>query len=288
MMKRGHQKMVHKEIFHKKILEKRTGKQNRQNQKHAAGILVMAGVCAMLLRGCGNAIPEMTEEEESMIVTYAADLIAQYDPDHTSRLIDTNAEAARRAEIAEKAAAVQAIIDANRKLEEEEREKAEQELEDTERIDAADQTPSLGSISDMAEFLELGNLELSYAGYDISKTYGEDQTGDWSQAVDSIVADEGKNLLIVKLHVSNNSSGSETLNLIEQNVIFKIGVDGNSPEYAMTAMLMNDFSYAYEELEQGQGADYVLITQVSDTITQVSDITWNAWKDDLDITVKLQ
>ena len=248
----------------------------------------MIGICSAMLVGCGNAIPEMTQEEESMIVTYAADLLAQYSPDHTSRLIDTEKEAARRAEIAEKAAEVQAIIDANKKAQEEARQKVESELENTDRIDATNQQPQYAALSDMGALLELGNLELCYDGYEITKNYGENQTGSFGQALDSISADPGKNLCIIKLRVSNNGGQGEMVNIISQNVIFKIGVNDTPIDYAMTAMLMNDLSYACETIEPGDDIEYILVTQVKEDIVQAEKIIWNAEKDGSELTVRLQ
>ena len=258
------------------------------NQKKKARILTVLGICCAALMGCGNAIPEMTQEEESMVVTYAVDLLAQYSPDHTSRLIDTEKEAARRAEIAEKAAAVQAIVDANKKAQEEAREKAESELANTDRIDAADQQPQYAALSDMGALLEMGNLELSYEGCEITKNYGENETSSLGTALDSISADPGKNLCIIKLRVSNHSGQSEMVNVISQNVIFKIGVNDAPVDYAMTAMLMNDLSYASETIEPGDDAEYILVTQVKEDITQVEKVIWNAEKGGSEVTVRLQ
>ena len=69
------------------------------------------------LCGCGNKIPELTQEQTSLVATYASDLLVQYSPEHDTRLIDTDKEAKRREEIAEKAAKVQEIIDAQKEAE---------------------------------------------------------------------------------------------------------------------------------------------------------------------------
>ena len=65
--------------------------------------ILAAGMVSCLLTGCGNVIPELTEEEASLIATYAADVTLSHSRESdASRLIDTEAETARLEELAEK------------------------------------------------------------------------------------------------------------------------------------------------------------------------------------------
>ena len=58
--------------------------------------ILAAGMVSCLLTGCGNVIPELTEEEASLIATYAADVTLSHSRESdASRLIDTEAETAR-------------------------------------------------------------------------------------------------------------------------------------------------------------------------------------------------
>ena len=54
--------------------------------------LSMLLLCFMMLglTACGNAIPEMTEQENAMVSEYAANLLLQYSGSYHSRLVDTS------------------------------------------------------------------------------------------------------------------------------------------------------------------------------------------------------
>ncbi|MCM1087931.1 MAG: hypothetical protein NC419_07215, partial [Muribaculaceae bacterium] len=43
---------------------------------------------ACILTGCGNTMPELTEEENDIITEYAVSLLLKYDKNYNSRLID--------------------------------------------------------------------------------------------------------------------------------------------------------------------------------------------------------
>ena len=91
--------------------------------------ILAAGMVSCLLTGCGNVIPELTEEEASLIATYAADVTLSHSRESdASRLIDTEAESARLEELAEKIEAMQ----------------KEQELEEEEEAKPTEYSSSAG------------------------------------------------------------------------------------------------------------------------------------------------
>ena len=53
-------------------------------------LVVMLCIMTMTLSlsGCGNAIPDMSEEESAMITEYAAGLLLKYDKNYSSRLVE--------------------------------------------------------------------------------------------------------------------------------------------------------------------------------------------------------
>lgn len=52
----------------------------------ATGITAAILTASLLLSGCGNQIPDMTEEEQALIVSYAAEVVERHDSSHPSRL----------------------------------------------------------------------------------------------------------------------------------------------------------------------------------------------------------
>ena len=117
--------------------------------------ILAAGMVSCLLTGCGNVIPELTEEEASLIATYAADVTLSHSRESdASRLIDTEAETARLDELAEKIEAMQ----------------KEQELEEEEEAKPTEYSSSAGGAEDPDK-----NDSIDGAG-DIKETEGADKT----------------------------------------------------------------------------------------------------------------
>ena len=210
------------------------------NKKLITAIIIggMLSVC-----GCGNKIPELTEEQSSLVATYASDLIVQYSPEHDTGLIDIEEEAKRRAEVAEKAAKVQAIVDAQKAVEEQERLEAEEKLNNTETHDATKQEVVKGTMEDMKQFLGLENITLSYQGYEIATSYPSEDAEEWTPTID---ATTGKNLLVVKLGVQNESSEIVKADVLSKAAQFRIKSKEAEGTH-MGTMLLNDFSYMAEE-----------------------------------------
>ncbi len=247
--------------------------------------ICMVITAACFLTGCGNAIPELTEEEVGMISTYAADMVLPYSDYSASRLVDTEKEAKRREEIEKKAAEVQAAIDAQKQAEAEAREEAEDKLNETEVIDGESGGNSAGSVGDIAGFLGLEGIQIEYAGYEIASSYPNEETDEWQPAID---ATTGKSLLIVKLNAVNNGGAPVMMDVLSGKSQFAINGDEGIGGPALTTMLLNDFAYAKEEIGAGESVQYVLITQVDENITTTETLSLYMKQDGKNMTVKLQ
>ena len=55
-------------------------------KKVLVGVLV--GIAGMGLMGCGSTIPEMTKEQQELVVEYAAGEVLKFDKNHTFKLTD--------------------------------------------------------------------------------------------------------------------------------------------------------------------------------------------------------
>lgn len=238
--------------------------------------IIILGMVSCLLSGCGNEIPELTEEEASLIATYAADALLENSREGSSRLIDTEAETARRNELAEKVANLkkqQAI--------EEEEEKERQEKEGP----ASGSVIANEKVENMAGFIGLDGFQVSYEGYEIKKSYQVDEESEWEPAFD---ASPGKNLLILKLKVTNISEYPAVVDVLSQNMKFSINGEGGINGMALMTMLLNDFAYAHEEIGAGESKQYVLIAQIDESITEAGSLTLQMKKGDARMNVVLQ
>lgn len=241
--------------------------------------VIILGMVSCLLTGCGNVIPELTETEASLIATYAADVLLENSRESTSRLIDTEKETARRNELAEKV----------EKLKKEQT--AEEEEEKPEKGDSsadssmASAEGTMGSVENIADFIGLDGFQVSYDGYEIKKSYQAEEGEEWEPTFD---ATSGENLLIIKLKVTNISGTPAVVDVLSKDMLFSVNGDGGIKGMVLATMLLNDFTYAQDQLDAGESKQYVLITQLDESITEVGSLTLQMKKGDERANIVLQ
>lgn len=261
-------------------------------KKRLLGISCVLAMSVSLLTGCGNAIPDMTAQQEEVITQYAADILVQSKSGNT-RLIDTAAETARRQEIAKKAAAVQAKIEAAKKEKEAAKESAQAKLDQTPVTNATGVTETaaaaetLSSVGDLSAFLSLNGLTVAYQGCELASSYTDQSEEDqqWSPSID---ATAGKQLLIVKLAVSNPTTADVMADVVSQNPVFRLVANEQDGGTTLMTMLLSDFSLLQENIPAGATENYVLITQVSSDTKEINSLKLYAEKGSAAITVGLQ
>lgn len=218
-------------------------------------ICVSTLILAVALTGCGNAIPDMTSQQEELVVEYAADVLLKHSKNYDSKLVELSV--VREAEERE-AAMQQAVRQAAREEEQAEKENTEKEdtSSDVEVIDntgeAAVQNPS--SIED---FLKLDSVKFTYSGYETDSLYP--QQGEELFFV--MNATEGNKLLVLKFQTENLSDTETALDIAQSETRFKIVVNGVEKN-ALTTMLLNDLPYYQGTLGPKESQELVLICEV--------------------------
>lgn len=240
---------------------------------------IIIGMICCLLTGCGNEIPELTEEEASLIATYATDTLLGFNKESASRLIDTEAETARLEELAEKVAQLKKVQEIEE--EEEEKEAAESSAGKT----GAETAAVSERVENIAGFIGLDGFQVSFDGYEIKKSYTADETDEWEPVFD---ASSGKNLLIVKLKVTNISGAPAVADVLSKQMLFSIKSDAGINSMALMTMLLNDFSNAKDEIDAGGSKQYVLITEIDENISEVGSLSLQMKKGDERANVVLQ
>jgi len=235
--------------------------------------MIVLGIVSCLLMGCGNEIPELTEEEASLIATYAADVTLAYNKESSSRLIDTGAETARLEELSEKIEQMQ----------------EEEALEEEESVKYAAASGKMAEGAqkpeDMAEFIGLNGFQVSYDGYEIEKSYSADNTEEWEPTLDATV---GKNLLVIKLNVTNITDAPAVADVLSKEMMFSFEGDNGINGMALVTMLLNDFAFAQDEIGAGESRQYVLITQIDEDIAEVGSLSLRMKKGEESLIVTLQ
>lgn len=231
-----------------------------------SGVL-LAGM--LFSSGCGNEIPEMNEEEKSMVVNYAADIVQKYDSNHPLKL-----QAMIQNENAASVTEEQIYEDEN--PEDVLKEEASAKQDDSEKKeDSADTTGKMAEVIDntvennertLDEIIMAGGFHFSYEGYETEESYPPSGT----EAYFAMKATEGNELLILKFLASNQTASDEVLNMIQYGIRFKIVVNGENRS-ALTTMLLNDFANYKNVIAAGESEELVVICEIPRE--QVNDIS---------------
>lgn len=240
-----------------------------------SGKILALGMVCCLLTGCGNVIPELTEEEASLIATYAADVVLESSREDNSRLIDTQEETQRREELSEKVEELR-----EKKAIEEEQEEAEQSSGGS-----GGGLSNAQTVESIASFIGLPEFQVSYDGYEIKKSYAAEEGDEWEPTFD---ATSGKNLLIIKLKATNITDAPAVADVLSRDMMFSVRGDQGINGMALATLLLNDFAFAQDEIGAGESKQYVLIAQIDESITEVNSLSLQMKRGEESAVVTLQ
>lgn len=213
---------------------------------------------SVLLAGCGNMIPNLSDEENEMITEYAASILLKYDSNYSSRLVDTSI-------IPDDLLKKEEPIPVENETEEVSQE-MEQETSETNDISesAMDEPASIG------DFFGLQGVKVDYSGYQIASSYSSGDEGEWMPSID---ATDGKNLFILQLTIENISTEDIEVDMLSQNARFLITLNERTSQTALTTMLLNDFATFDEVIKVGEKEDTVLIIEIPENLEGISSIS---------------
>jgi len=218
-------------------------------------ICVSTLILAASLTACGNKIPDMTSQQQELVVEYATDVLLKYSKNYDGKLVELST--VREAE-AKEAAMQQAVRDFAREEEKAEKEKEETKntASDVEIIDNTGEASVQNALS-IEDFLRLDSVKFTYAGYETGSLYPE-QGEDLFFVMN---ATEGNKLLVLKFQTENLSDAEMALDITRTETRFKIVVNGTEKN-ALTTMLLNDLAYYQGTLPPKESQELVLICEV--------------------------
>lgn len=218
-------------------------------KKVLVGVLV--GIAGMGLMGCGSTIPEMTKEQQELVVEYAAGEVLKFDKNHTFKLTDLE-EAEEEAK--EEQATAEAVPAENGEDEEDAPDKQEGILpDDVTVIDKEQENVSI------EQFLGLDDIQITYTGFEVADSYPSDSDEEVYFYMD---ATQNRKLLVLKFDLKNTSAGEKDVDLAASQVRYKIIVDGLALN-ALTTLLLNDMAYFQGTLAAGESAEVVVVGEVA-------------------------
>ena len=212
-------------------------------------LLCSIGV-ACALTACGDAMPELTEEENEIITEYAVGLLLKYDKYHESRLVDLAAYEEEQDSIEEEMPEEEII-------EEVEENKEEPTGENTEIIEA----PEAPVISSIEEFYGIQGFSFRYTGYELLNEYPEIAENE-ADAFFAMQATAGTQLLVLKFQVTNNSGTDQQLNTLNYGMRSRITVNDEAPKNVLSTLLLNDLQTFSGTLAANDSTELVAIIEV--------------------------
>ena len=234
-------------------------------------LAVTALTASMLFGGCGEALYDLTEQEENIIVNYSAHILAKYNTRQQDGLIyveqvETEEEAEQ---IPVETEAEDLSVDETEGLTTD----GMQGMEDGE--DTSLKTATL------QEIFGTEGLEITYVGTRISPGYMEN-------GYYALDADKGKTYLIVGIDLTNIGNGLAEVDILHQMAKFTATVNGETTCSSELTILTEDFSTYEGTIEAGQTVETVLLFQIPDTITEIGDLTMNVSVNGIDYQIILE
>ena len=210
----------------------------------------------VFLCGCTTAPYQLTEQEESIIVSYASHVVSKYNIYQGDGLVYVRQE--------EESEAVEEIADTELPLEEEENESNPVSGASGEgAVDAAAEAVDINAV------FGAENLHISFQGNEIRKSYVED-------SVYAVDASAGKNYLVLNFDITNVGDSEIMLDIMSQNPKISVryldeeGTEKNAVE-AVT-FLTNDLSTYEGVIAAGESSTAVLLFEIPESTSLVSEL----------------
>ena len=224
-----------------------------------ASVFLCGVLAAALMTGCGSAMPDLTQEETDIISEYAVGILLKYDKYHSGRLVDTSAyETAAEEETAEET------------LPEEEPEMPEEDAQTAEAETGSEEAEAVPTT--IEEYYGIPDFTFQYTGYDLTQSYPAPAEGE--TLFFSMDATPGTQLLVLHFTATNISSTDQTLDMLGYGAKFRISVNGEPGESALTTMLLDDMQTYNDVVPAGGSAELVSIVEVpQSTSVETIDLT---------------
>lgn len=238
-------------------------------RKFIGAALIMAAVVPMA--ACGSSMPELTEEQNRLIVEYAAGLLLKYDENYHGRIVDIEEEAEP---VKEQEVPVEEPV-----AEEPEETQETEVIENQQTSDEVQMGEAIAERS-IEEFYGIEGVSIAYTGFEVKDTY-PDVTDD--NLFFAMNASAGSKLLVFNFTVTNVGGQDLNLDMASYNTKFKISINGESPKYILTTMLMNDLASFTGTIPAGASENLVLVSEIpeeaSDSVQTVALLMKNELED---------
>ena len=225
-------------------------------RKHSILLCVLA-MAAMLLAGCGEAMYELTPEEEAIITSYAAHIVAKYNKKQPEgyTYVYVSPETAEEIPAEEVPAAVS---DDEAQEPEQDTSAGETEVSGNEADNPGsdgmegdsgeDQTEENGPA--MARALGIKGARLVYTGIQFTSIY------------DTVYPEPGNKLMILHFSLVNEKDSKLKVSVLDASPVFRASLNGESAVTGDISILSDDLSTYAGEIPAGESDNVMLLFQV--------------------------
>lgn len=254
---------------------------NRKEQNRIEGIAgrgILTGICfltALLIAGCGEAVPDLNDEQTNLVGEYAANVLLKYDSNHRQRLMSE--EEIKKEEERRAAWEVRIPSEEDPEVPEKPSNPSKPEQGTGEKLPA-----EYGKLEDFYDFTDEVGIE--YTGYSVCASYLDGQA-DVPLTLDAAT---GKEILVLKFLLKNNSDALQKVDLIKRNDSYRVTVNGNYSRTPLTTFLLdNELSTFQGELMPGDSREVVLLTEIEQG-TEISSLTLRLKNESMESTILLK
>lgn len=258
-------------------MKNRNGKNKIEGAVRGGILTGISFLTAMLISGCGETMPDLSNEQINLVGEYAANVLLKYDSHHRGRLMS---EEEIEKEMARRAAWEVKIPSAE---DPETSKKPSETSKPSEPGQEAGEKPPVeyGKLEDFYDFTDEVGIE--YTGYDVCTSYLEG-LDDTSLALD---AAPGKKILVLKFLLKNNSDALQQIDMLRRNDSYRVTVNGDFSRTPLpTLFLDNDLSTFQGALMPGASQETVLLIEI-DQGTQISSLTIRLKNEEKESTILL-
>jgi len=224
----------------------------RMKRRTISGAAVLLAITFMT--GCGNAIPELNDQQQELVVEYAAGMALKYDVNRESKLVELTLEQEETDPApADETPEQEAVPDTEKAGEADTNEDQQQEaLPDVAVIDNTQSTS-------IEAFLNLDSVTFTYTGCETYDFYPDQNQEEFYFVMN---ATQGNKLLVLKFMAENISGTEAVLDMNQSETRYTLMVNGERKN-ALTTMLLNDLAYYQGTIAPGESVELVLVCEVS-------------------------
>lgn len=205
---------------------------------------------ACVLTGCGDTVPELTQEENEIITEYAVGLLLKYDKYHNNRLVDLAAY-----EEANDSAVQDEPVE---EPEEVQPEQDETPVNDAEVVELTEEEPTASSIE---EFYGINGFAFQYSGYELMDA-APAVTENEGDAFFVMNAEDGNQFLVLKFQVMNLNDTEQELDMMAYRSSMEVSVNGDSYKNVERTISLNDLLGYKGVLGAGESTELVANIEV--------------------------